>query len=168
MLVFGRVLGSAEIASVDFFEKSLVYPPLKLTFHRLWKWMVGRWGNPFGFRPIFRGFSGVLGSVGHVLSSTVMILLLILGLGVGHHVQFGTKKRVLSTNIWWKSSSNLLLDFRSSDFLRRRMSVYDICFTYSWVIFLIEELANRRWELIQFDEHIFQAGWNHRLASNRL
>ena len=38
------------------------------------------------------------------------------------------------------------------------MSVYDICFTYSWVIFLIEELANRRWELIQFDEHIFQAG----------
>ena len=74
MLVFGRVLGSAEIASVDFFEKSLVYPPLKLTFHRLWKWMVGRWGNPFGFRPIFRGFSGVLGSVGHVLSSTVMVL----------------------------------------------------------------------------------------------
>ena len=25
--------------------------------------------------------------------------LLILGLGLGHHVQFGTKKRVLSTNI---------------------------------------------------------------------
>ncbi len=43
-------------------EESWVWmvPSLKLTV-RPWKWIVGRWSLPFGFRPIFRGELLVLG-----------------------------------------------------------------------------------------------------------